>query len=79
MADPINIGTEHEVTIRELIETICDVAGKHPKLVFDTTKPEGQPRRNCDTTKMKAKLGWEAKTPLKEGLKKTIEWYEDVE
>ena len=75
VADPINIGTDREVTIRELIETICKVADKHPQIVFDTTKPEGQPRRNCDTTKMKEKLQWEAATQLESGLRKTIDWY----
>lgn len=74
-ADPVNIGMDRETTIRELIKTICRVAGKDPQLVFDTTKPEGQPRRNCDTTKMQNVLTWVPRTPLDGGLKKTIEWY----
>jgi GDP-L-fucose synthase len=77
VADPINIGTDREVTIRELVKIICDIAGKHPKIIYDATKPEGQPRRNCDTTKMKEKLDWEAKVPLDEGIRRTIEWYNE--
>jgi GDP-L-fucose synthase len=73
--DAVNIGNNEETTIGELVQLICKVADKHPQLIFDTTKPEGQPRRNCDTTKMKRVLNWEPETPLEEGLKKTIEWY----
>lgn len=74
--DPINLGTDNEITIRELVTLILKIAKKKPKVVFDTTKPEGQPRRNCDNTKAKKILGFEAKTPLTEGLAETIEWYQ---
>jgi len=73
--DPINIGTDEEIKIKELINLIVKLSGKNPKIVFDTSKPEGQPRRNCDTQKAKEKIGFEAKVKLNEGLKKTIEWY----
>ncbi len=73
--DPVNLGTDEEVTIRELIETIVRLSGKSPKIVFDTTKPDGSPRRNSDNTKVREKIGYEAKTKLDEGLMKTIEWY----
>lgn len=75
VADPINIGTTEEVRVRDLVEHICNIADKHPKILFDTTKPEGQPRRNCDTTKMNKILDWKPRIELKDGLRKTIEWY----
>ncbi|MFH1333370.1 MAG: NAD-dependent epimerase/dehydratase family protein [archaeon] len=74
-ADPLNIGTSEEVTIRYLVENIIDIVGTDTKLEFDTSKPEGQPRRTCDTTKAYEKIGFEAKIPLREGLEKTIGWY----
>jgi len=75
VADPINIGTDEEIKIKDLVNLTVELSGKNPKIVFDTSKPSGQPRRNCDTTKAKEKIGFVAKTKLKEGLKKTIEWY----
>lgn len=74
-ADPVNIGTKEEITIGALAKMIVDLSGKKIKIVFDKTKPDGQPRRNCDTKKAKEKFGFEAKTNLQKGLKKTIEWY----
>jgi GDP-L-fucose synthase len=74
-ADPVNVGNDTEVTIRELVEAIVELTGKDIEIKYDTTKPEGQPRRNCDTRKLKEKTGYEAKTSLKEGLKATIDWY----
>lgn len=73
--DPVNLGTDEEVTIRELVETIIHLSGAHPKVVFDTTKPDGSPRRNSDNRKAKAKLAFIAQTPLEEGIGKTVEWY----
>ncbi len=75
--DPVNIGTEEEVTIGDLAKMIVQISGKDIKVEFDTSKPDGQPRRNCDTTKLKQKVGFVAKTPLKEGLQKTIDWYKN--
>ncbi|MFH1063806.1 MAG: NAD-dependent epimerase/dehydratase family protein [Candidatus Woesearchaeota archaeon] len=74
-SDPVNIGNESEVTIRELVETLLELTGKSVKVIYDVSKPEGQPRRNCDTAKLKEKTGFEAKTILRDGLKATIEWY----
>jgi GDP-L-fucose synthase len=73
--DPINLGTNEEIKIRDLVSLILQLSGFNPKVYFDTSKPSGQPRRNCDNTKAKAKIGFEAKVKLKEGLEKTIEWY----
>lgn len=76
VADPINIGANNEISIKQLIELIVKISGKKIKIDFDTSKPEGQPRRNCDTKKAEKILGFKAQVSLKEGLKKTIEWYE---
>lgn len=73
--DPVNIGTNEEVTIGKLSKMIVQLSNKKIKIEFDKTKPDGQPRRNCDTKKAKRLLGFEAKVPLKVGLKKTILWY----
>jgi GDP-L-fucose synthase len=75
VADPVNVGTDREVTIRELVAIICSAAKKTPRILFDTTQPEGQPRRNCDTTKMRQVIGWEPRVDLEEGIAKTVEWY----
>ena len=74
-ADPLNLGTDEEVTIADLAKIIVKFSGKNIKIVFDTTKPDGQPRRNCDTKKAKDKIGFEAEISLEKGLKKTIDWY----
>lgn len=74
-ADPLNIGTSEEVTVKHLIESIVEIAGTKTKIEFDITKAEGQPRRTCDTTKALEKIGFKAKIGLREGLEKTIEWY----
>jgi len=73
--DPVNIGTDEEVTMKSLIDRIILLSGSKAKVVFDTTKPDGSPRRNCDNTKAKEKIGFKAIVNLDEGLKKTIKWY----
>lgn len=73
--DPINLGTDEEVSIKELIGMILKITDLQRNIVFDTTKPDGSPRRNSDNRKAKEKIGFRAKTALFEGLKKTIEWY----
>ncbi len=75
VADPVNLGSDEEITIRQLIETIVRVSGKSPKIVFDSTKPDGSPRRNSDNTKAKEKIGFVATTKLADGLQKTVAWY----
>ncbi len=74
-ADPLNIGTDEEIKIKDLVKLIVKLSGRKPKAVFDTTKPSGQPRRNCDNRKALEKIGFTADMPLEQGLKKTIEWY----
>lgn len=72
---PLNIGTGEELTIRELAETVAAAVGFKGELVFDSTKPDGMPRKLLDVGKIKA-LGWEPKTSLREGLAETYAWYE---
>lgn len=78
VADPINLGTDEEVKIKDLVEMIVNLSGKNINVFFDTSMPAGQPRRNCDTNKAKEKIGFEAKVKLKDGLKETIKWYRDI-
>ncbi len=70
----VNVGYGEDVTIRELVELICEVVGFDGELVFDATKPDGTPRKLLDTTKLTG-LGWKPKIPLKEGVRQTYEWY----
>ena len=72
---PINIGTGHEVTIKELANKICEIVGYDGELIFDTSKPDGTPRKVVDVNKINM-LGWEAKTSLSNGLKTSYEWFE---
>lgn len=75
VADPVNLGSDEEVTMKQLIETILRVSGKSPRVEYDTSKPDGSPRRNSDNSKAKETIGFTAQISLEEGLKKTIEWY----
>ena len=72
----INVGTGGDVSIGELAEAIGDVVGYKGKIVFDTTKPDGTPRKLLDVTKI-TKLGWKAETPFVEGLERTYAWYRE--
>lgn len=69
-----NIGTGTDVTIRELAETVMDVVNFNGKIIFDTSKPDGTPRKLLDVSRMK-QLGWQAKTPLREGIAKAYASY----
>lgn len=73
--DPLNIGTEEEIKIKDLVKLIVEISGLKPKIIFDSTKPAGQPRRNADITKAQQKIGFKANTALKQGLNETIQWY----
>jgi len=76
-SDPVNIGAGFEVSIRELTELIAQVTGFTGKIVWDKTKPDGQPRRKLDTTKAWEEFGFKAKTNLMTGLARTVEWYKN--
>jgi len=73
--EPINIGSDMEVSIKDLVELICKLMDFKGEIRWDTTKPDGQPRRRLDTSKAKKEFGFKAKTNFEEGLKKTTEWY----
>ncbi len=73
--DPINLGTDEEISIKDLIGMILELSGSKADAEFDTSKPAGQPRRNCDTVKAREKAGFVARVSLREGLRRTIEWY----
>lgn len=75
-AEPVNIGTGREISIFDLAHTIAKIMNFNGEIVWNKTKPDGQPRRVLDTARAEKKFGFKAKTSLKEGLKKTIEWYE---
>ena len=70
----LNVGVGEDVTIRELVETVCDVVGFKGKLAFDTSKPDGTPRKWLDVGRLNA-LGWKARVGLREGLEETYSWY----
>ncbi len=74
MLSHINVGTGQDCTIRALAETIADVTGFTGELTFDTSKPDGTPRKLLDTTKLAA-LGWQARIPLRDGLQSTYDWF----
>jgi GDP-L-fucose synthase len=73
--EPVNIGAGFEITIKDLAEKIAKLSGFGGRLVWDASKPDGQPRRSLDTSRAKKAFGFEAKTGFDEGLEKTIEWY----
>jgi len=72
---PVNLGTNAEISIRELAETICELMGFDGDLVWETDKPNGQPRRCLDTERAWQTFGFSAQMPLREGLNRTIAWY----
>lgn len=73
--EPVNLGSSFEISIAELAHTIGDLVKYKGKLSFDTTKPDGQPRRKIDTSKAQKEFGFKSQTTFPAGLKKTIEWY----
>jgi len=73
--DPINIGAGFEISIKDLITLIAELTEFKGKIIWDTSKLDGQPRRSLSTSRAKKEFGFEAKTDFKEGLKKTIDWY----
>ena len=71
----MNLGSGSEISIKELVKLIVKLTNFKGKIVWDTSKPDGQPRRRLDTTKAEKEFGFKAKTSLEEGLMQTIEWY----
>ncbi|PSC70538.1 GDP-fucose synthetase [Micractinium conductrix] len=73
-ADIVNIGTGTDVTIKQLTEMVCAAAGWEGEILWDTTKPDGTPRKLCDVSRLTA-LGYTARIPLEEGLRQTVAWF----
>ena len=75
--EPVNLGTGVETTIRELAELVAELTGFAGELVWDTSMPNGQPRRQLDATRAAERFGFHASTSLREGLERTIAWYRE--
>jgi len=76
-SEPVNIGAGFEISILDLAKLIVELTGFTGKINWDTTKPDGQPRRMLDTTRARQEFGFEAKTDFRTGLEKTIQWYKE--
>lgn len=74
-ADPVNLGANHEMPIRELVQHVVDATGFEGEVRWDTSKPDGQPRRRVDASRAAKEFDFEAPTPFDEGLRRTVEWY----
>jgi GDP-L-fucose synthase len=74
-AEPVNLGTGQEISIRELSELVAEVSGFSGRITWDTSMPNGQPRRSLDTTRARELFGFEARTPLRDGIERTVDWY----
>jgi GDP-L-fucose synthase len=76
-ADPVNLGTGVETSIRETAEIVADVIGFTGRITWDTSMPNGQPRRSLDASRARELFGFEARTPLREGIERTVAWYRE--
>jgi GDP-L-fucose synthase len=75
--DPVNVGSGREISIKDLVGLIARLSGFEGQIVWDTSKPNGQPRRGLDTSRAEQRFGFKAKTPFEEGLRRTIAWYKE--
>ena len=75
--EPVNIGSCMEISIKDLVELISELTGFEGEIIWDTEKPDGQPRRCLDVSAAEKGFGFKAEVPFSEGLKKTIEWYKE--
>jgi GDP-L-fucose synthase len=73
--EPVNLGAAHEISVRDLAELIADVTGFRGTITWDTEQPNGQPRRSVDGSRARQLFGFEARTPLREGIERTVAWY----
>ena len=73
--EPVNLGSGMEISIRDLVETIARLTGYQGDIVWDASKPNGQPRRQLDVSRAEELFGFRARTSFEEGLRRTIEWY----
>ena len=74
--DPVNLGSAFEISIRDLVTLIAEVTRFTGKITWDTSQPNGQPRRKLDTSRAEREFGFRSRTDFREGLKRTVEWYE---
>jgi GDP-L-fucose synthase len=77
-SEPVNLGAGFEISIKDLVELIRELSGFKGEIVWDTSKPDGQPRRSLDVSRAREEFGFEARVPFEEGLRRTIEWYRKV-
>jgi GDP-L-fucose synthase len=75
---PVNLGSSYEISIKDLLETVASLIGFTGEIVWDVSKPNGQPRRKLDVSRAKELFGFEAQTAFAEGLRQTIEWYDQI-
>lgn len=75
--EPVNLGAGMEISIKQLAETIADLTDFEGEIIWDTSKPNGQPRRGLDVSRAKEYFGFEAQMPFEEGLKRTIDWFRE--
>ncbi|MCL4273848.1 MAG: GDP-L-fucose synthase [Anaerolineales bacterium] len=72
---PVNLGSGYEISIKDLTEMVAKLTGFQGKIVWQTDKPNGQPRRGLDVSRAKEQFGWSAQVPFEEGMRRTIEWF----
>ena len=75
-AEPVNLGAANETLIKELVEIVAEETNFQGRIVWDDTKPDGQPRRSVDASRAREEFGFEARVDLRDGLRRTIEWFE---
>jgi GDP-L-fucose synthase len=76
-SEPVNVGSAFEISIKDLVYTIAEATGFTGNIVWDTTKPNGQPRRKLDTSRAERAFGFRSHTTFAEGLRKTVAWYRE--
>ncbi len=74
-SDPVNLGSSSEISIKDLVGTIARLTGFEGRLVWDTSQPNGQPRRKLDISRAEAEFGFRSQTSFEEGLRRTLDWY----
>jgi GDP-L-fucose synthase len=77
-SEPVNIGSSEEISIKDLVDLIVELTGFKGKVVWDKTKPDGQPRRKLNVERAQREFGFRSSTPFRDGLRETIHWYEEV-
>ena len=75
-SDPVNLGSAFEISIKDLVQLIARLTGFQGRIAWDTTQPNGQPRRKLDTNRARSLFGFASSTTFEDGLRQTVEWYE---